>query len=135
LSHILVLVDAQVGTLPEQIAVINAKLANQRLFRINRQILDDDVKIPNPLRALHPLVKETAGFGTGLPGQAAVVVAAVSVGDTVGAPFPATVGELRGLTNADLNQLSILFNDSFGVLAGDKLPAKKAKFQRFVIGL
>ena len=88
---------------------------------------------------LHPLAKERAGDGVVLPGssrnarrQAPLVPA---VGVVVGAPFPTTITEFNALTSPQLNDLAIIFNDDFGIIRGDSIDDRRAKFKRFIAGL
>lgn len=81
----------------------------------------------------------TPGAGAALPGAAA---AALPVGHpfAVGAPipsppFPNTVAAFDLLTLPQISLLAILYNDDFGILAGDLLPQRLEKLKRFICGL
>lgn len=84
---------------------------------------------------LSPLCKIIAGLGPPLPGGAGGAgLIAPTVGAVVGAPFPGTVAALNAITAAQINVLARLFNDQFGIVAGDGLLERRQKFRDFVCG-
>lgn len=79
------------------------------------------------------ILKSVPGHGQGLPGDIIPQVNGqpIPVGNPVPG-FPATQAELNALTSLQLSELAMLYNDDFGVLAGDNLGTKLHKFRMFV---
>jgi hypothetical protein len=68
-----------------------------------------------------------AGLGAGLPGAAQIApFAAANMCEVIGAPFPRTTRDVLNMRGADLNRLSMMFNDDFGIVEGDSLSRKRA---------
>jgi hypothetical protein len=51
---------------------------------------------------------------------------------TLGSPFPATPGALSTLTGSNINFLSIVYNDDFGIAQGDVVAQKLNKFEHWL---
>lgn len=140
-------VEAEVGpavqvAVEEAVQAVIARLDNGRIMRRNAAAMATmDVSA-----ALKPLLKERAGAGPPLPGAAAAeaddepplpgACEPYAVGVAIPSPpFPATVGELRGLTPARLSALSVLYNDSFDIEAGDGATERAFKFGLWLQGM
>mmetsp|Transcript_14870 Transcript_14870/g.21449 ORF Transcript_14870/g.21449 Transcript_14870/m.21449 type:complete len:242 (-) Transcript_14870:440-1165(-) len=101
---------------------LKAMILNERSRRLN-------MASPHTIIALR---KENQGWGDQLPGGFGNVPAYPAHALGQQCPFyPANYVELTGLSNVDLGNLSIYFNDDFGIVAGDNLAARRAKFRRF----
>jgi len=124
-------------------AAVNAALvpitSNFRHYNRNERAFLSVPALDAGFATLSPIRKEVAGAGPGLPGVAAAALPAghpFGVGVPIPSPpFPATVAAFRALTLADISALSIIYNDTFGIVAADQLPQRLAKLERFVCGL
>jgi len=131
-------VAGAIGPVAAAVALLTASLTNLKIARRNEHAISSTTAINNQLALLQPLVKEVAGFGPGLPGAVAPApgVAALAIGAPIPSPpFPANVAALRHLTNNQLAHLSVLYNDTFGIVAGDLVQVRLEKFERWVQGL
>jgi hypothetical protein len=50
-------------------------------------------------------------------------------------PFPATVADLQGLSHAQISALSVVYNDTFGIVAADGLVQRRGKVSNWLQGL
>jgi hypothetical protein len=123
-------VVAAVG--PAVTATFNLLQVNIRMSKRNEHAFSGTAHAPQPL---YPLLKTNVGVGPGLPNGPPApppgFVAAVAIGASPG-NFPATTQALDNLTPAQLNGLAIMYNDDFGVLAGDNVTVTRNKFQSWV---
>jgi hypothetical protein len=90
------------------------------------------------LAPLSPLFKENAGAGAGLPGFPpgpfpAGHPFAVNIQIPV-PPFPAILGALYNLTHVQLSTLSAIYNNGFGIVAGDNIAIRRSKFENWCAG-
>jgi len=73
--------------------------------------------------ATHPLV------------LAALVAPQLAIGVAVPSPpFPNTTQDIIVLRHSQLQVLAILYNQTFGIVQGDPLPVRQAKFQAWIRG-
>lgn len=112
---------------------------NQRRFASNFANFNAAHTASDFSHPLYPILKEQAGFGDPLPDIPAIppgVLPAVApaIGTPIGAPFPADVYALRNLTHVDINVLSILYNDTFGIIGVDNAQTRRDKFSRWITG-
>jgi hypothetical protein len=138
---------AMPGAIAAAIAPLSAQLSNIPIRAYNkgqhasRQIV---LAVPGPCR--RPL-KVEAGNGAGLPGMpvlpvggpavlavaAAGAAAPVAVGAIpLGVGFPATDMAIDSMNHADLQVLSIVYNETFNIVAGDDLGQRRDKFRAWL---
>eukprot|EP00339_Tiarina_fusa_P010297 CAMPEP_0117028038 /NCGR_PEP_ID=MMETSP0472-20121206/20426_1 /TAXON_ID=693140 ORGANISM="Tiarina fusus, Strain LIS" /NCGR_SAMPLE_ID=MMETSP0472 /ASSEMBLY_ACC=CAM_ASM_000603 /LENGTH=246 /DNA_ID=CAMNT_0004735423 /DNA_START=61 /DNA_END=801 /DNA_ORIENTATION=+ len=85
------------------------------------------------------LRKERAGWGQPLPGGYGQVPAGNPPAASTMCPvaptapcFPQTVQQCMGLTDDQIGNLSVWFNDDFGIVAADTVADRRAKFMDFI---
>ncbi|KAL6071632.1 Protein kinase domain-containing protein [Balamuthia mandrillaris] len=120
------------------IAPLAAKINNGRKMASNRAAFSAVLKgtLAPAAATLVALEKESGGAG-GLPGAPppAPLPAAHPFAVGVAIPlFPATVAAVSSLSHAELNGLSILYNESFGIVAGDPVALRREKFRKWICG-
>lgn len=71
------------------------------------------------------------GLGEGLQGFPIVGADQLHVGADVPG-FPATFQHLHMLTEAQMSRLSALYNEDFGIVAGDTLGVQQLRFHEYV---
>jgi hypothetical protein len=121
-------INANLATLTQQIASIDARTRNVKIAKANSIAIAE-------LSPLTPLLKETPGNGVALPGPGIVPFAPVPL--LVGAapavpPFPANLNALNAFTHQQISDLSVLYNDTFGIVAGDNIATRRTKLQFWV---
>jgi hypothetical protein len=129
---------AAINPLTAQLAALNARFDNERVHRHNRHAFHAAVEMAGDnATGLSQVIKTVAGVGPGLPGLLPIPAAGPvpPVGALPGPPFPADIGAMRALTAVQLNQLSVFFNDSFGIVAGDALDVQRQKFKAYICGV
>jgi len=87
-------------------------------------------------RHFQRFVKVTPGLGNGLPGAPAPVdpIPLLQVGEIVPVRFfPATPAELLNWSHRQINSLSILLNDDFGIERADKLNERRHMLLHYLI--
>ncbi|ELR22295.1 uncharacterized protein ACA1_252190 [Acanthamoeba castellanii str. Neff] len=120
------------GAVAAAMAPVAARVDNIRIRSYNKR-----------QRTIHQAHGVQAGNGAGLPGMpalpaggpaslavaAAVAAAPLAVGAVPPAgAFPATDATVGGMGHAELHILSIIYNETFDVLAGDNLGQRRDKF-------
>lgn len=85
------------------------------------------------------MLKVNPGLGAPLPG-APLPLVVPAVAPIVGTPiaptiFPAYVAQFDQITHANINLLSMLYNDTFGIVAGDNATASRHKLYQWITGL
>lgn len=98
----------------------------------------DPLDPPLPLTALR---KQIVGAGPPLPGANPPPPGTIPVGHPfpIGTtipspPFPADTAAAHALTVAEISLLSILYNESFGIVHGDSAHMKRQKFIHWACG-
>ncbi len=132
-----ILVPAWFGpAMQRELGPIAAQIENQKRMRKNRNALHAVVSNASAgATGLHEVAKTIPGAGPGLPGLVPPAPDLIpDVGAFSGPPFPATVADLRVLTELQLHDLSAFYNDSFGIIPGDALDEKLTKFQAYILG-
>jgi hypothetical protein len=113
-------------------ASVTAQFHNLRMATRNRASYTVSASVAQPL---YPLHKFTAGVGPGLPNLPPAPPMGFVVAVAVGAAppgFPATTTDLQELNHGQLQGLSIMYNDDFGVLPGDDEATTRNKFQSWI---
>lgn len=109
----------------EEMKTIQSSIHNMRAGMWNRDAI---ASVGN--QHLQPYVKERSnGNGPPLPGGAVLAeLAPLTAGTPIPAPFPRDKDSLFALTSAQINILSVLMHNNFGIVAGDCDAVKKRKF-------
>lgn len=117
-----------------QFAMMKAEQHNYRVKQTNHNIVKAwQASISDAELLL--LAKERVGTGPSLPGnfpRLPVPEEPLPVGDIVVDRFPEDPDALAALTHTDIDYLSRVFNDSFQIIAGDGIAARRRKVRRFV---
>jgi hypothetical protein len=102
-----------------------------------RQNLRNNVIDNSPVISSTATRQQDEANGPGIPGLVPVPAPdpIPDVGAFSGPPFPATVADLRLLTELQLHELSAFYNDIFGIIPGDALDEKLTKFQAYILGV
>jgi len=132
-------IGAAIAPLAAAIAQLSAQLSNQRICKRNTAAFDgvSNGSLLHVLAPLFVLQKEVAGAGPALPGAAPGPLPAghpFAVGAIIPAPFPASVHAFNNLTNANICELAIMYNDTFGIVPADLREVRLQKLQLFLCG-
>lgn len=132
-------INNNMSVINNNVVALTARMDNVRFQTRNNSIFNGSVSFGSAASILTPLLKMTPGAGAALHGVAA---AALPVGHpfAIGAPipsppFPNSVATFATLTLPQISLLAILYNDDFGIVAGDLLPTWLDKFKQFICGL
>uniref|UniRef100_K3X4M0 Uncharacterized protein n=1 Tax=Globisporangium ultimum (strain ATCC 200006 / CBS 805.95 / DAOM BR144) TaxID=431595 RepID=K3X4M0_GLOUD len=120
------------NTIMLQLRQINARLWNQQAANLNRLCIHADSQAAIALRAFQ---KVNPGIGAGLPGVGIPrrLLPVLNVGDVVPAPFfPADWSVLGSWQHADINALSIILNDNFGITRKEPLHILRERLRHFL---
>jgi hypothetical protein len=128
-------VQVQLTGIAAEQQVTNAKLNNMRAAGCNARVVYDAVASRQP-RHFHRFVKDTPGLGNGLPDVPAPVdpIPELQVGDVVpNYYFPESPSALRDWSHQQINSLSILLNNDFGIERADKLNERRHMLLHYLI--
>ena len=134
-----VAVQKMQNTINQKFNAVNQRLdsMNARLDNVRRRAENlASISLPYDTNAqLVPLVKEKPGVGPVLPGDFEPIVIdhpVARVGDPIGQHFPPNVEDLDGLSHAEINFLSQMHNNSFGIVDADDIEAWRRKFEGYI---
>jgi len=122
---------------PVVIAAVGIVSKNNRIVNKNAKAFEAINSLGQ--QQLFSLLKENAGVGPGLPNGAPIPANfplghPFAIGTPIPLPFPPNTTTALTLTHVQLNQLSIMYNDTFGVIAADDAITTRNKFNQWISG-
>lgn len=131
------IVNANAGIVANTAMMLNFE-RNRRIYVFNREAFDQSNGNVLVSPALRSPLKLVPGAGAALPPAETAFPtfadAIPAVGNPLPAPFPANVDALNALTDAHINSLSIMANDTFGIVAVDNVTRRRQKFKVWLQG-